>query len=235
MPTEPQIVHEDDLLLAVDKPSGLAVHRGWAKDRFVLVDWVRQTTGQGIAYPVGRLDKGTSGIVLFARDKEGARLLQGVMARPETTKHYLALVRGKSPDRGVIDHPIPKEPKGERVDSVTRFNTLATAVTEPRHLSLVEAFPVTGRLHQIRRHLKHINHPIIGDSKYGRTELNRAFRGSHGLARMALHAWTLRLEHPVTHDQLSLRSPMPDSLADPLLKMGFSPTIWAAGEDADDS
>ena len=132
---EPQILYEDDYLLAVDKPSGLAVHRGWARDRFDLVDWVRQVTGQGIVYPVGRLDKGTSGIVLFAKHKDGARKMQEVMSQAETTKHYLALVRGKSPDMGIIDHPIPREPRGERVDSVTRFNTLATAATEPRHLS----------------------------------------------------------------------------------------------------
>jgi tRNA pseudouridine65 synthase len=229
-PIEPQILYEDEHLLAVDKPSGLAVHRGWARDRFVLVDWVRQATGQGIVYPVGRLDKGTSGVVLFARDKDGARQMQEVMSRADTTKHYVALVRGKPPEEGVIDHPIPREPKGERVDSLTRFNTLATATTEPRHLSLVEAFPVTGRLHQIRRHLKHINHPIIGDSKYGRTELNRDFRARYGLARMALHAWNLKLEHPISGRSLSLRSPIPSSLSEPLLKMGFSPTIWTGAE-----
>ncbi len=222
---EPQVLYEDDNLLVVDKPSGLAVHRGWARDRFVLVDWVRDASGQATAYPVGRLDRGTSGVVLFARTPEGAQQLQLVMARPDTVKTYLALVRGKSPAEGTIDHPVPRVPNGDRVDALTTFRTLCTLPTEPRHLSLVEATIFTGRLHQIRRHLKHINHPIIGDSNYGRTDLNRAIQERYGLARMALHARSITLIHPSTKQTLTIVAPTPKDLTLPLLQMGLPPHL----------
>lgn len=218
----PYVLFEDERILALYKPSGMAVHRGWSRDPVTLVDWLRERTGDAAAYPVGRLDRGTSGVVLFARDAEGARLLQQVLGHEATRKTYLALVRGEPEASGVIDHPLRQRPDSPPVDAVTRYELLETAATQPRQVSLVLAHPTTGRLHQIRRHLKHINHPVLGDANYGRTELNRAFRQAYGLERLALHAASLTLRHPDSGDFLTVTAPLPDDLSGPLERMGFS-------------
>ena len=222
---EPEVIFQDDWILAVNKPSGMAVHRGWARDRFVLVDWVKSVTEAATAYPLGRLDRGTSGVVLFAQTREGASLCQAALEGALSTKRYLALVRGTPPDKGVIDHPLPRKEGGPRMPALSRYQTLATAETEPRHLSWVEVVIESGRLHQVRRHMKHINHPIIGDSNYGRTELNRAVRDRYGLQRLALHASSLSLVHPESGEEICFSVPVPDDLATPLRRMGFSGDI----------
>jgi tRNA pseudouridine65 synthase len=215
------VVFRDERLLALDKPSGMLVHRGWDRDPDVLVDLVRDLTGRTVVYPMHRLDRGTSGVVLFALDAEAARDLAGQVERREVEKRYLALVRGRVPEGGVIDHPIPNRPGGPRVPAVSRFRRLATAEAEPRHLSLVEVFPVTGRLHQVRRHLKHIDHPVIGDATYGKGPLNRAVRERYGLARLALHAAGLRVVHPGTGARLELAARLPADLSGPFEAMGI--------------
>jgi len=224
---EPEVIFQDDWILAVNKPSGLAVHRGWARDRFVLVDWVKSITDASTAYPVGRLDRGTSGVVLFALNREAASRFQSVLEGALSTKKYLALVRGTPPESGVIDHPLPRKEGGPRVPALSRYKTLATAQTEPRHLSLVEVIIESGRLHQVRRHLKHINHPVIGDSNYGRTELNRAIRDRYGLGRLALHASSLSFVHPEDGAEIRISAPVPEDLATPLQAMGFSREFWS--------
>ena len=107
-----------------------------------------------------------------------------------------------------------------------RVKPLATAETEPRHLSWVEVIIESGRLHQVRRHMKHVNHPIIGDSNYGRTELNRAIRDRYGLHRLALHASSLTLVHPESGEEIRFSVPVPEELAAPLRKMGFSDELF---------
>jgi tRNA pseudouridine65 synthase len=222
----PQILFENEAVVAVHKPSGMAVHRGWARDRFVLADWYLSQYDVNTAYPLGRLDRGTSGIVFFARTAAIAGEFQSEGSKSQVTKSYLALVRGVPPESGIIDHPISRREGGPRVPSVTRYRTLGTAFTVPRHVSLVEATPETGRLHQIRRHLKHINHPIIGDSNYGRTELNRDFRAGYGLGRLALHAGRATVTLPGKGERVVVFSPLPEDLAEPFQKMGFSPSLW---------
>ncbi|MDP9120657.1 MAG: pseudouridine synthase, partial [Acidobacteriota bacterium] len=118
---------------------------------------------------------------------------------------------------GVIDHPIPRRPDGPRVAAVTEFRRLATF----ERYSLVEALPRTGRLHQIRRHFKHLSHPLIGDVRYGKGEHNRLFRSRFGLHRLALHALELAFEHPVERVPLRLVAPLPEDLAGPLRAMGL--------------
>ncbi len=217
----PTILHEDAHLLVVDKPSGTLVHRGWGDDELTLVDLVRAVTRAPVAYPIQRLDRGASGAVLFARDASLARSLAKAQARGEIIKHYIALVRGEAPDAALIDHAIPRRPGGPRVDAVTEVRRVATASCEPRAVSLVEATPRTGRLHQIRRHLKHLGHPLLGDANYGKGELNRAFAARYGLDRLALHARTISLVHPVTCARLVITSPTPDDLAAPMRAMGL--------------
>ncbi|HSR96215.1 MAG TPA: pseudouridine synthase [Kofleriaceae bacterium] len=190
--------------MVVDKPSGVATHRGWDDSDDALLQRVRDTV-DAYVYPIHRLDRGASGLVLFALDAEAARILSA--AWPDADKRYLALTRGHPPEHLLIDHPIPRAPGEERVPARTeiwRRETLG-------RYALVEARLHTGRLHQIRRHLKHISCPIIGDVRYGKGEHNRIFRTQHDLHRLALHCTSLSLAHP---DGGSLRaeSPLPADL-----------------------
>jgi tRNA pseudouridine65 synthase len=255
------VLFRDDRLLAVDKPSGLLVHRGWGGDRVTALDLARRIAGRRV-YPVHRLDRGTSGVLVFALDSEAARRLGGAFAggggtdgagtgAPEVEaaeieaaetaertgpagpaargatiakveKVYVALVRGHAPDETVVNHPIPRSEGGPRVPAVTTVRRLGVAEPEPgRVYSLVEARPATGRLHQVRRHLKHLAHPVIGDVEYGKGEHNRFFRERFGLHRLALHALALALPHPSTGERLRIVAPLPDDLAGPLTALGL--------------
>lgn len=183
------ILHRDSRCVAVDKPSGVATHRGWADDDDALLQRVRDEVNAYV-YPVNRLDRGASGIVLFALDRDAARAFAGAWETAE--KAYLAITRGHPPGELVIDHAIPRAPGEQRVPAVTQVRLLETF----GRYALVEARPRTGRLHQIRRHLKHISCPLIGDVRYGKGEHNRIFRAQHGLHRLALHATSLTVAHP---------------------------------------
>ncbi|HEY2903894.1 MAG TPA: pseudouridine synthase [Polyangia bacterium] len=182
------ILHRDDRLVLVDKPSGLVVHRGWADDDGGVLVALRDQLGQRV-WPLHRLDRGTSGVLAFALDDQTASVVGQAFADGRVAKKYLALVRGHPAEQLIIDHPIPAEPDGPRVPAVTEIRRLGTW----ERYALVEAIPHTGRLHQIRRHLKHIACPLIGDVNYGKGEHNRIFRERFGLHRLALHALSLRL------------------------------------------
>jgi tRNA pseudouridine65 synthase len=183
------ILHRDARCVVVAKPSGVATHRGWADDDDALLQQTRDAVGAYV-YPVHRLDRGASGIVLFALDAGAARAFAD--AWPDADKRYLAITRGHPPEHVVIDHPIPRAPGEERVPAVTEIWRRDTF----GRYALVEARPRTGRLHQIRRHLKHVACPLIGDVRYGKGEHNRLFRTQHGLHRLALHAASLEVAHP---------------------------------------
>jgi len=212
------VLYHDSCILVVNKPSGLLVHRGWGRESVVLVDLVREFTGAKRVHPVQRLDRGASGAIVFALDPETARMLQDL---DEFEKSYLALVRGHPPETGVIDHPIPRRPHGPRVPAKTTFRLVASQSCQPREVSLVEVVPRSGRLHQIRRHMKHIDHPLIGDSNYGRTELNREIKARYGLSRLALHCQSVSLKPPKKSGLQRIEAPLPADLSNPLKKMGF--------------
>ena len=209
MPAPPlTLLHHDARLAVVNKPSGLIVHRGWADDEDDLMRSLRDQLGVP-AQPIHRLDRGTSGAVVFALDAEATRLLSQGFAAGTVAKRYLGIVRGHPPEHLVIDHPVPGKPDGPRVPACTELRRLAIF----ERYALVEATPHTGRLHQIRRHLKHIACPLIGDVKYGKGEHNRLFRERHGLHRLALHARWLRLEHPDDGAPLEITAPVTGALA----------------------
>jgi tRNA pseudouridine65 synthase len=210
------LLHRDDTLVAVDKPSGMAVHRGWSQERHVVLTVLRDQIGRHV-YPVHRLDRGTSGILVFALHPEAARALQERFEAGEARKRYLALVRGVPPEEGVVDSPVPRSPGGPRVPAVTAFRRLGIF----ERYALLEVVPHTGRLHQIRRHLKHASHPLIGDVRYGKGEHNRLFRERFGFHRLALHALELELAHPADGRPLRLFAPVPEDLAGPLRAMGL--------------
>jgi tRNA pseudouridine65 synthase len=222
------ILFLDDHLVVVNKPSGLLVHRGWGAESDVAMFRVRDQLGAHV-YPVHRLDRGASGALVFARTKEAAAALASAFELRQIDKRYLALVRGTPPDAGTIDHPIPKGESGPRVPAVTRFVRLARSEVE--RCSLVLAIPESGRTHQIRRHLRHLGHPLIGDVNYGRGELNRHYRAHYELHRLALHASSIAFDHPTTGVRLALTAPLPEDLRLVLARLELPalsnlPALW---------
>jgi len=215
-----RVLHRDEHLLAVSKPSGMVVHRGWADDAVTAADIVRDEIIDAPVHAIHRLDRGTSGILLFALNADAARLIQVAMASGKTQKRYLALVRGPMKDGCVLDHPVPQRDRDERVDAVTEFKPLSHS----GRWSLVEALPRTGRLHQIRRHLKHLSHPIVGDVRYGKGDVNRLFREQYGLRRMALHLTELTLPLP-TGELLRVHDPIPPDLLETLEALGMTASV----------
>ncbi|HLT38603.1 MAG TPA: pseudouridine synthase [Enhygromyxa sp.] len=222
-----EIVHADEHLVAIAKPSGMLVHRGWARDDVVAVDLLHAQLGRQV-WPLHRLDRGTSGVVVFALDVEAAREFSAALERGEIEKRYVALTRGHAPDEILIDYALRRvdSDSPDRQPAQTLIRRLGHVALHPGHrpegdrYSLVEAVPYTGRTHQIRRHLKHIAHPIIGDVRYGKGAHNRMFRERFGLHRLALHAAELRF------GEIAIRAPIPDDLAEPLDRMGLL-DLWS--------
>ena len=210
-----EIVHADARFVAINKPSGLLVHRGWAQDERVAVDLLHAQLGRHV-WPLHRLDRGTSGVLLFALDRDAARAASGCFERGEVGKRYLALVRGHAPEELLIDYGLRKV--DDRSSARLPAQTLVRRLGTFENYSLVEAVPHTGRTHQIRRHLKHIAHPIIGDVRYGKGAHNRMFRERFGLHRLALHAAELSVPEP---EGLRVRAPLTEDLAGPLAAMGL--------------
>jgi tRNA pseudouridine65 synthase len=223
MPIE--CLFEDDQVFVLNKPSGMLVHRGWGRAEEALVDWARDRTEGRAAHPIQRLDRSASGPVLFAKNSGVAQRVSEWAEAGLCQKHYLALVRGQTPALLDIDYPISRREDGPRVPARTLVHQVATLAIAPRQVSLVIATPLTGRLHQIRRHLKHANHPLIGDVRYGKGDLNRGFAEAYGLRRLALHAYRWTLQSPPQAGQaqreLGGRVALPDDLREPLLAMGF--------------
>lgn len=222
----PELLYEDQYFIAAYKPEGWLVHRSDIdkhEHRFLL-QYMRDLVGARL-YPIHRLDKPTSGIILFAKTPEIAAALQEQLTSDRATKSYLAVCRGYCPEQGVIDHPLPpvndfkhqrKRPKADlpRQEAITRYRRLAMIelpIAVDRYpssrYSLVEVELITGRRHQIRRHFKHLSHPLIGCPKYGKSLHNRMFAEQFGCGRLLLHACSLELEHPVTGERMHLKAP----------------------------
>lgn len=227
-PREFPVLHEDDGLLAIDKPAGVAVHGGSGVS-FGVIEQLRQARPTArLLELVHRLDRETSGLLLIAKKKSVLKAVQDQFRERETDKTYLALVVGSWPSRKkVIDQPLHKflladgerrvrvtdaaDPDGMRAITLVKIAQQWPAAEGRPALSLLEVTIKTGRTHQIRVHLASAGHPIAGDDKYGDFELNRQLaRG--GLRRMFLHAWRLRLTHPQTQQVLALQAELPPEL-----------------------
>jgi 23S rRNA pseudouridine955/2504/2580 synthase len=227
-PREFPLVFEDDGLLAIDKPAGVAVHGGSGVSFGVIEQLRRARPAARLLELVHRLDRETSGLLLVAKKKSVLKALQDQFRERETGKTYLALVVGSWPARKkVIDQPLHKflladgerrvrvtsaeDPDGMRAITLVKIAQQWPAVEDRPALSLLEVTIKTGRTHQIRVHLASAGHPIAGDDKYGDFERNRQLaRG--GLKRMFLHAWRLRLQHPQTQQALALQAELPVEL-----------------------
>jgi tRNA pseudouridine65 synthase len=217
IPTSIDVIYEDDAIVVVDKPSGLSVHRGDDQGSTFALNLTRDAVSRWV-YPVHRLDRATSGVLVFALSSEHARRLHDSFSSREVQKKYLALVRGKPPAHGVIDSPMEKREGGPKVDATTEYETLF--MSDLARLSLVAVQPRTGRRHQIRRHLRRINHPVAGDVRYAKGAENRFYRVELGLYRLALHAQRLSFEHPATGECVAFESDIPEDLAEPMRRIG---------------
>lgn len=214
----PEVLFRDAWLVAVNKPSGMAVHRGWSEAGPWALQVVRDLVGAHV-HPVHRLDRGASGVLLFALDRSTLAAAARDFATGKVKKSYLAAVRGVPAEDFVVDHPLRASPDLPARAASSRVIRLSVSPRE--RASLVLVLPHEGRTHQVRRHLKHASHPLLGDVRYGKGELNRRHRAEHGLFRLALHAVGLELTHPSTGEPLRVTAPLPDDLAAPLAAMGL--------------
>jgi tRNA pseudouridine65 synthase len=230
IPDPVPIVHRDDWCAVVDKPSGVVVHRGPdAPDRDALLQRVRDQVGAKV-YPVNRLDRPTSGLVLFALGQEQAAAFCALFQEREVEKVYYAVVRGWIEEAGVIDYPVRTAHSATPQPAVTAYRRLATAELPvavgpypTARYSLVELRPQTGRLHQLRRHCAHLRHPIIGDTTYGDPAHNRLFRARIGCGRLLLHAARLAFVHPFTGTPASFACSVPGDFRNALAWLGIPP------------
>jgi len=216
------LIYQDEHLVAVNKPSGLLVHRSPIdrhETRFAL-QMVRDQVGQHV-YPVHRLDKPTSGVLLFGLSSQVASVLSGQFAQGSIQKHYLAVSRGYCPTDSVIDYSLREQldriadrdarkdkPAQAAVTHLKRLATVEIPIAVDRYpqsrYSLVALRPETGRRHQLRRHMKHIGHPIIGDAKHGKGVHNRFFQREYDCHRLLLACTGLQLRHPFSGKKIAL-------------------------------
>lgn len=228
------VLYQDDHLVAVNKPAGLLVHRS-AIDRHesdYAMQIVRDQLGRWV-YLLHRLDKSASGVLLFALDKDNARRMTELFIGGTISKSYLAVVRGWTKEAERIDHPLRErrdkmtdqraDPDKPAQDAMTDYIRLATVETPypvgrypSARFSLIKASPLTGRNHQIRRHMKHVHHPIIGDTTYGDGKQNDFFRTQFQCRRMLLHAREIAFTHPQTGRPVRIAAPL-DSAFNALL------------------
>lgn len=208
-----EIVYQDEHIVAINKPHGLMVHRSKLSgntDEFA-VQLLRDQIGTHV-HAVHRLDRKTSGILLFALQKELISSLQTQFQSGEVEKVYWAILRGYTEDSGTIDYALTND-RGKKQDALTSYKTIArTDIDVPfgkfqtSRYSLVEARPKTGRMHQLRKHFAHILHPIIGDRPHGCNKQNKLFLEKWKMDKMLLHAKELAFDHPLTSERILLQA-----------------------------
>lgn len=237
-----EVLYQDDWLVAIEKPPGLMVHRSELdrhETRFA-VQLLREQLGRPV-WPVHRLDRGTSGVLLFALDAATAAACGQAFERDEVKKTYLAVVRGWPEAEGLIDYPLSRQPDpyerrardpGPPQAARTAFTRLA--ITElpvcvdrypASRYALLRLAPETGRRHQLRRHLKHIAHPIIGDATHGKGVHNRFFAQEFGCERLLLAAVSLGLRHPVSGAPLRITTGPGESFVRLLQQLGWPSSL----------
>jgi tRNA pseudouridine65 synthase len=221
-----EILYQDEFLVAINKPAGLLVHRSEIdrhETRFA-VQLLRNQLGQKV-FPVHRLDKPTAGVLVFALTSEVARNMMAIFMSAQLEKTYHAVVRGFSLENGVIDYPLIEEldkmtDRRAQQDkaaqsAITHYQRLATVELPfavgrypSSRYSLLKLSPKTGRKHQLRRHLKHVFHPIIGDTTHGDGKQNDFFRQQLECRQLLLAATQLNFPHPVTGEILKIHAPL---------------------------
>jgi tRNA pseudouridine65 synthase len=239
LPEQLPILYRDECIVVIDKPPNLLVHRSEIdrhETRFA-IQILRDQIGQRV-WPAHRLDRGTSGILIFGLNPEIASALGRQFEAGTVEKYYWAIVRGYPPATGSIDHPLsrqrdPYEFRGEHSSmeaqpALTHFRKLAEIelpVAVDRYPSsryaLLELNPVTGRRHQLRRHLKHIAHPIIGDATYGKGRHNRYFAEHFDCHRLLLTCTEMSFAHPINGQRLKIKAPVSGEFAATLARFDW--------------
>lgn len=219
-----EIIYQDEYMVAVNKPAGMLVHRSWLdkhETQFVM-QTLRDQIGQHV-FPLHRLDRPTSGVLVFALSSEIAANMMPMFAQHEMQKTYHAIVRGWIEQADVLDYPLKEEldkiadkfarQDKEAQDAVTAYQPLAkvevphsTGKFPTTRYCLMEMQPKTGRKHQLRRHMAHLRHPIVGDTTHGDGKHNRLYREVYDSHRLMLHASELSFIHPYTQQPLVLRA-----------------------------
>ncbi|RXJ72550.1 tRNA pseudouridine(65) synthase TruC [Veronia nyctiphanis] len=241
-----EIVYQDEWLVAVNKPSGMLVHRSWldkGETRFVM-QTLRDQIGQHV-FPLHRLDRPTSGVLLFALSSEIASQMMPMFAGRDVKKTYHAVVRGWVKEAALLDYPLKEEldkvadkhatAEPEAKEAVTEYRPVATAELpiplgryQSCRYSLVEMKPHTGRKHQLRRHMHHLSHHIIGDVNHGDGRHNRLFRREFHCHRLLLHASELRFTHPVTDVEVTVTADLDETWHRVLKGLGWTPDDLAS-------
>lgn len=211
------VLYEDDHCLVVTKPSNLIVHHShYARniEEDSLVQLMTEQLGYTV-YPVHRLDRKTSGVLLFSKDREKVSAFQSLFGNGGVTKKYLALLRGHLPESGVIDSPV-KNDRGNYKEALTHYHTLKHYILkipvvpyDTARYSMVQLIPQTGRMHQLRIHANKISHPIINDPKYGNRHHNHMFEEKLEIRELFLHAESLEFTHPFTNERILIKAELP--------------------------
>lgn len=222
------ILFRDDDLIAINKPHGLLVHRSSIAadaEEFAL-QLLRDQVGVKVN-PVHRLDRKTGGVLLFAFNKDTEIAMQQQFMDNQVKKRYLAIVRGHTPDTEDIDYPLRKE-NGTLQEAFTHYRTLQRAELDvpmgahpTSRYSLIEAAPETGRMHQIRKHMAHVFHPIIGDRTHGCNKQNKLFTERWEMSTMLLHASSLTFKHPVSGAEVNIEAPLHDEFKRVMVLMNW--------------
>jgi tRNA pseudouridine65 synthase len=238
------ILYRDEHIVAIDKPAGWLVHRSDI-DRHetrIIVQALRDQLGGQHVFPAHRLDKGTSGVLLLALSAQANRALAEQFENQDVAKTYLAVVRGWPPASGCIDHPLVRDhddygrqiAKPDAQRAFTRYRRLATvelpfAVDRypSARYALVELTPETGRRHQLRRHMKHIAHPIIGDATHGKGRHNRFFQQQFDCNRLLLVCTSLEFAHPLTGAPLTIEAGVGEQFAAVASQLGWHEQLAA--------
>ncbi|GHB25710.1 pseudouridine synthase [Mongoliitalea lutea] len=212
-----EIIFEDDYFIAINKPAGVLVHKTHLADEeedLIAVKILQAQTGIKV-FPIHRIDRPTTGVLLFAKSSEAASRMQPILRSSEVEKNYLCIVRGHLKEKsGLIDQPLKKKIYGELQEAQTSYWVLdetsipynTTGRYPSSRYSLLRCHPHTGRMHQIRRHMAHIRHYILGDTTHGDNTQNNFFRKEWGLNNLLLHAWQLSCVHPFTQEPITIQA-----------------------------
>lgn len=231
-----EIIFENDRYLAINKPAGMLVHRtnlAFEEHAFIAERILKKQLGYKV-YPLHRIDRPTSGIVLFGKSSEAASALQPLFITEKVKKYYLCIIRGHmATPNGILDFPLTKKMEGELQEAKTTYWTLGQAEipfsSSPRYTSsrysLLMVYPHTGRMHQIRRHMAKARHYVVGDTTHGDNKQNNFFRAKFGSTNMYLHAWKLQFEDPVSAGQIEIKADLPTYFSNMVQYLGLEFTL----------